>query len=478
MAWTLDALSRTLDRLRRYGSETPNIEVKRAAQGYPQSTAETLCAFSNMPEGGTIIFGIDEAQGFTPVGVYDIAELEQSISSTLRNALDPKGQAAFTRLRLGTKDILIADVAPLPSYARPCYYRGRAYMRHSDGDYAMDDYEITRVLAHREHTRHDLTAVPGSTADHLDSDYTQKFVAAAGRTSSRLRDLAEEAVLTRKSVLTAGTLTLAGLYALGDYPQQFYPSLKISGVLESDTARNLDKLETDGPLPEMLDHAVSWLARNLRTAVVEDGSGGLVDRPEIPLVALRELVANALVHRALDPDTSYSKDIVIRIGRDRITITNPGGLWAMTTANLAEPGYKTAVNPALYEICKLAQTPGGSRVIEGEGNGIYEAQKAMREAGLPPIEFINKGFQFTAIIRRADPQAEPSPSVLSVEQATHELLYSYLRESGQRTVPQMIDATGLTRRQVTYNLRKLQQDGRVGSLDEPGKYGARYRVLV
>lgn len=75
MAWTLDALSRTLDRLRRYGSETPNIEVKRAAQGYPQSTAETLCAFSNMPEGGTIIFGIDEAQGFTPVGVYDIAEL-------------------------------------------------------------------------------------------------------------------------------------------------------------------------------------------------------------------------------------------------------------------------------------------------------------------------------------------------------------------------------------------------------------------
>lgn len=261
-------------------------------------------------------------------------------------------------------------------------------------------------------------------------------------------------------------------------PQQFYPSLKISGVVESDTARNLDKLETDGPLPEMLDHAVSWLARNLRTAVVEDGSGGLVDRPEIPLVALRELVANALVHRALDSDTSYSKDIVIRIGRDRITITNPGGLWAITTANLAEPGHKTAVNPALYEICKLAQTPGGSRVIEGEGNGIYEAQKAMREAGLPPIEFINKGFQFTAIIRRSTPQPEPASDSLAVEQATHELLYSYLRESGQRTVPEIIDATGLTRRQVTYNLRKLQQDGRVHFMDAPGKYGARYRALT
>ena len=480
MAWTLNRLNDTLRKLRTYGSETAHLEVKKAADGYPQNIAETLCAFSNMPDGGVLLCGIDEAVNFAIVGVYDADELEKSIASTLRNSLHPRGNATFERLEVDGAVVLIAEIAPLPLVDRPCYYKGKAYMRYSDGDYAMDDYEITRILAARERKQNDIIAVAESSSEDLDPDYTEKFVSAARRTSQRLQEVDNTAVLKRKSVLRGEELTLAGLYVLGSYPQQFYPSLKVSGVVETDGVRNADKLETDGPLAEMLENTLQWLARNLRTAVAHDGQGGLKNQHEIPLIVLRELVANALVHRALDAETAYSKDVVIRVLRDRVVITNPGGLWAVTTANLAEPGHKTAVNSALYEICKLAQTADGSRVIEGEGNGIFEAQKAMKDAGLAPIEFVDKGFQFTAIVRRNQEwngtETASTVGVSADATTTEEKIYRYLQRVGPQTVADIMDGLDLTRRQVAYNLGKLQEEGRLSVSKPAGERAWFYSV--
>lgn len=483
MEWTLDRLASTLQQLRERGSEDPHLEVKKASDGYPANIAETLCAFSNMPDGGTIICGVNEAQNFTITGVYSADDLEKSIASTLRNALTPKGSAAFSRLTTPGGAVLIVEVAPLPITERPCYYRGKAYMRYSDGDYAMDDYEVTRVLAARERKQNDTVPVFGSCESDLDAAYLEKFIIAARQSSRRLQDIEPGKVLRRKSVVSADgeSLSLAGLYALGEYPQQFYPSLKVSGFVEAEGVRNADKLEADGPLVEMLDQTMSWLVRNLRTSVVDDGKGGLRNQPEIPLIVLRELVANALVHRALDTETAYSKDVVIRLLRDRIVITNPGGLWAITAAHLAEPGHKTAVNSALYEICKLAQMADGSRVIEGEGNGIYEAQKAMSEAGLEPIEFVDRGFQFTAIVRRAtvaDGRAATgasSPALVPGELgATEQQIYDYLLIRQAQTVADIMESLGLTRRQVAYNLTKLEEDGYVVGSVNPGERARRF----
>lgn len=463
MEWTQARLEDTLEKLRSHGSETISIELKQAHDGYPKNTAETLCAFSNLPEGGTIIFGIDE-KTFSPVGVYDIVALEEAVTATSRNGLEPKGNPEYTRVKVDGLDILIAQISPLPLQVRPCYYRGRAYMRYSDGDYAMDDYEITRILASRERKNSDVEVVPGTSIQDLDQIYSQNFIQEARLSSTRLRSLDNQAlILARKSVLKEEQATLAGLYALGDYPQQFFPSLKISGVVEDENLRNLDKLETDGPLPEMLDHALGWLNRNLRTSIKENPDGSLVDQLEIPALALRELVANALVHRALDTDTARIKDITIRIKRDRIVITNPGGLWAVTTKNLAEPGHKTAVNPALYEICKLTRTSQGRRIIEGEGNGVYEAQKAMAEAGLEPIEFIDKGFQFTAIIRRPSPVGEMNMKNIAESQpaTTAQIIYDYLLRVGEQGSQTIMQANHLSKRQVNYNLKKLEEEGKV-----------------
>lgn len=115
--------------------------------------------------------------------------------------------------------------------------------------------------------------------------------------------------------------------------------------------------------------------------------------------AVREVIANALIHRNLDAITD-SKRIEIRLLDDKLVITSPGGLWGVSEDQLGKPGGKSAVNPTLYDVCKLVRMDDGTRVIEGEGGGIREAVEAMHRAGLRTPRFIDKGVSFTVILSR------------------------------------------------------------------------------
>ncbi|MGM9948199.1 RNA-binding domain-containing protein [Floccifex sp.] len=53
-------------------------EVKKAHDGTLKHLYDTLSSFSNQDEGGIIVFGLDETQGFKPVGVYDLQDLQKS----------------------------------------------------------------------------------------------------------------------------------------------------------------------------------------------------------------------------------------------------------------------------------------------------------------------------------------------------------------------------------------------------------------
>jgi ATP-dependent DNA helicase RecG len=51
----------------------------------------------------------------------------------------------------------------------------------------------------------------------------------------------------------------------------------------------------------MLDHAMDWARRTFGTSIVSAPDGSVHDRHDYPLVAFRELIANALGHQAAEP---------------------------------------------------------------------------------------------------------------------------------------------------------------------------------
>lgn len=399
--WTDRDLQRLVVELRARRGDLTQVEVKRGSGGVPRC-AETLCAFGNMPGGGTIIIGLDESDGFAPVGLTSIADMEAGLAAQARTAVDPPVSIDFQPALVDGVDIVLANVGGLPSYQRPCRTGGKAYLRQADGDYVMSEQEIQQTLALRERPRYDAIAVPTTSRGDLDPALAGTYLSGVRSSSRRLADLPDDEILQRKGVARLPGLTVGGVYALGSYPQEFEPSLSITAAVvlprgAVDRLRDLQHM--DGPLPELLSQAMEWVRRNTQTTirVGEDGRGR--DTAEIPLAAVRELVANALVHRDLGPHTR-GKRVEIRLLDDKLVISNPGGLWGISSAQLGQPEGKSAVNEFLYDICKFTRTPDGDRVIEGKGGGIREVESALRSAGLAPPRFIDKGISFTVVIPR------------------------------------------------------------------------------
>ncbi|HRW18393.1 MAG TPA: ATP-binding protein [Dermatophilaceae bacterium] len=392
-----------LEELRARGGDTTDVEVKLGAGGCP-TLGPTLSAFGNLPTGGTIILGLDEARDFEPVGVPDPTALEAGIASQARNAVTPPVQVSFERVDVDGVVVVVASVSPLAQSARPCTYGGNAYLRQADGDYVMSDPEVQQILSMRDRPRFDKVPVTGSRLADLDPDLTSDYIAAVRGATRRLAGATDEEVLRHKGVVADRgiELTVAGLYALGAYPQQFAPSLSITAAVHLDPrtgARTRDLGHLDGPIPVLLDEAMAWVARNTRTTIRYDDRGHARDVEEIPAVAVRELVANSLVHRDLSPHTQ-GKRVEMRMTQDHLVISNPGGLWGINQAQLGMPAGKSAVNEFLYEICKLVRTDTGARVIEGEGGGIRDARRAITSANLQPPRFYDRGVSFTVLIPR------------------------------------------------------------------------------
>lgn len=406
MDWTTSSLQELIADLKRRQGDTADVEVKAAAGGCP-TLGPTICAFANMPEGGTILLGLDEATGFTPVGLTDIAGLEQAVASQARTSVNPPVRCEFQTFQVSGKPVLVATIEALPLHQRPARHGGHAYLRQSDGDYVMSEQEIAQLELLKTQsvrpTQPDRQPVPGTSMEDLDADLVAHFVAAVRRTSRRYATASDEAILKFTGVTSrTQELTLAGLYALGISPQSISPSLSVTAAVQlpaGSGARTRDLVHLVGPIPDLLEDTMDWVIRNTRTTIGYDSRGHGVNVTEIPMRAVREIVANALVHRNLDAITD-SKRVEIRLLDDKLVISSPGGLWGVSESQLGRPGAKSAVNPVLYDICKYVRMPDGSRVIEGEGGGIREALEALRAAGLRAPRFIDSGVKFTVIISR------------------------------------------------------------------------------
>ncbi|MBL0885888.1 ATP-binding protein [Myceligenerans indicum] len=399
------AVEDVVDVLRAEGSDVSDIEAKAAHQGYPQDLAPTLSAFGNMPGGGVIVLGLDERAGFEAVGVYDAADAQARLAGQARRAVAPPLHVSFTTGQVDGSTIVLARVRELPSTDKPCEVTasGSAYLRSYDGDYPLSEPERQGFVANRGVARHDQAPVKGSTRDDLDDTLVATYIANCRARSPRLASMPDDAVLRHTRVVTReGVPTLAGIYTLGGYPQTYFPTLSITASVAARPGdpvgtRSADIAHFDGPLPELLDQAVAWVRRNTATRVRFGRDGHGRDEPEYPTEAVRELVANALVHRDLGPH-ALSTRVTMTLRDDRLVITNPGGLHGLTVEQLGAGTGGSARNQSLYDISKDVRTSDGRRVIEGIGSGIATVRQALKEAGMTPPHFVDAGIRFTAIV--------------------------------------------------------------------------------
>lgn len=450
-------LSPVAAELRLGGGDTTAIEVKAAAGGLPEDLAPTLSALANLPGGGTIILGLDERAGFRPVRLADPQALKQGLAAKARGFIPP--------VRLDVSDatvdgalVIAARVYECDKSAKPCRVAasGRAYLRGYDGDYLLSDLEEQAFLAARNPPMFDRKPVEGASASDLDPGLLEAFTDSVRRNDpqGRGRYSDRDELLRRSGVIAPdGRPTVAGVLALGVYPQQWFPRFVIQAAAEplpggpaAARARNQEAI--DGPIPRMLDRALDWARRTFDTLIVSSPDGGVRDAYAYPLVAFRELIANALIHRDLD-DWSAGLAVEVRLRRDRLVIANPGGLYGITADRLGLDPVTSARNARLVAICQhVYSSVTGVRAVEALASGIPIVTEALAEAGLPAARYMDSGIRFTVMLSQ--------PAVSGNEKVVYDLL-----AHGPRTVAALESATGIPGYTIRRVLRSLRVSGLV-----------------
>lgn len=415
-----EELAEIVANLRAIGGDIAEIEVKRASGGLPKTVRETLSAFANT-RGGVLILGLDEKTGFGAVGVSDPAKMSADLASLCSTEMDPPLRPLITPHVFEGAQVVVAEIPALDQALRPCFYRGAgisqgSFIRVGDGDRRLTSYEVQMMLSSRGQPKEDERAVEGTTVDDLDP-------ASVATLTGRLRQarprafahLDEEDVLRRARVLVdQDQVSLAGLLALGSYPQERFPQLMVSFVHYptstgpvGDGTRFLDNAVFEGPIPVIVEDALAVLRRNMSRRAVITGIGR-EDLWEYPDTALREAITNALAHRDYST-AALGTQVQIEMYPDRLAIRNPGGLFGPVTVDtLGEEGLSSSRNATLLKLLEDVTLPDRTHTVcENRGSGIRSMLDALRRAGMNPPRFDDRVSSFTVTF--------PNHSLLSDE---------------------------------------------------------------
>lgn len=393
------ALKEIISNITTTKSETQTIELKAAIKGCPTKLYDTLSSFSNQDDGGIIIFGIDESDNYSIKGVYDAQDLQKRVTEQCKQ-MEPVVRALFTICDIDNKTVVSAEIPGVDISERPVFYKGvgrikGSYIRVGESDEPMNEYEIYSYEAFRKRIRDDIRIVENSNFRMINQELLSEYLESVKKERDNLsKNTTDDEILELMGVAYNDKLTLAGLMSFSKYPQGYFPQLCITavslpgtehGVVGQSGERFIDNKRITGPVKDMLEGAVEFVRKNSRTKTIIDDNGHRVDKPEYPIKAVREAILNALVHRDY---SIHTENVPIRIEmyRDRMEVTNSGGLYGKITIDALGKVRPETRNAALANILELLN------VTENRYSGIPTMRKEFLDAGLPaPIFSVSHG---------------------------------------------------------------------------------------
>jgi len=473
-----DRVDEVIPRLRAAGTDLADVEVKKAVGGLRRSLPETISAFAN-GGGGLIILGLDKENGFIPVPIKAKA-VAVGLAGTCLDNLEPAVRAEIDIVQVDERPVVAAAIPPgdrlrLPYYVKTQGLEHGSYLRGHDGDRHLTSYEVHALFAGRGQPRDDLQVVDGATLDDLDPELVAALV-------SRLRDTrgavfakaGDAEVLRFVQVLDRDRehdkVTLAGLLALGRYPQQFFPQLDITfaafptpeaGVPLSDGTRFLDNASLDGPIPLIITQTLAAVRRNMTRRGVIRGAGRQ-DHWEYPEEVVRELLGNALMHRDYYPLT-HGTQVRVELYPDRLEVISPGGLYGdFPPSVLLHEAVSSSRNAALAKLLEDVTYPGTTQTVcENRGTGLLAVSAMIRQEGMTQPELDSRIAEFRVILRNSASFQRVSPAGNSQKLSDSKRRILGLLESGPKTAMELSTETGLQVVTVRAYVKALESAGLV-----------------
>ena len=175
-------IDRLLAQLRRFRTDHQHVEAKRARTELPADLWKTLSAFANS-EGGLLLLGVDEAEGFTVTSVESPDRIATALQALATQSMEPPLRPTIEMVEHPNGILIIARVAPVPRDQRPCHYRQLGPIKGScirvgDGDHPLSETEVNELLAAQR--REDQSARPVALEARLDPALVSHFATTSG----------------------------------------------------------------------------------------------------------------------------------------------------------------------------------------------------------------------------------------------------------------------------------------------------------
>jgi ATP-dependent DNA helicase RecG len=384
-----------------FPGESETVEFKTGTGSTP--LGEAAVALSNT-NGGIIFVGVSDN------GTVRGRPLDQGVAEQVNEALlscHDIGRYEVLSVRVGDVDITAIRIAKRSEgFAQTS--NGRVLVRRGPRNHALLGTELFSFISSRSFQRFE-TVESRSTLEDIDPDLLSQVGGNRGwsLTDAHLADRLQE-----RGLLKNGVLTIAGALLL-THPRDSMDLRKC--VVEVRRYRgegvNYDRRTVfDGPLQQQVLDASRYISDELGTDLIVSGVYRY-DLPRLPVVVIREAIANAVAHRSYETDRAAT---IVEIREDSVIVRSPGSLPEPVTVETMRVA-QSARNPIIIDILRSLA------LAEDAGRGVDVMQDSMRDALLDAPVFDDDGAFVTVTLPMRGPITERERGWVSELERSREL---------------------------------------------------------
>ena len=382
--------------------ELENIENKTiSGNELSNDLWETISAFSNA-DGGLISLGVDPKGKRIGVNPNFIDKLQ---ADTLTLCSSGFNHRLYPSISTDKDSVINIYIPPVPTQYRPIYSTSRnlprgAKVRVGTSNVQVDD-EWIRRFAISARGGAELMPFTENYKKYFDDGIIHKYLDIVIKKRGNVyAGLSIEEILTKLRAITEKKeITMFGLLAFSNatgLQELTAPTVNIAvtqytginKINPDDIAEvSLDDKEFLGNVVSQFEESLKFIESKLPVRSRIDTEGKRASYLAIPTLALRETLANAIVHRDY---TTFKGRIQIDIYTDRIEFANPGR--SLIPLELLETAHPETRNPLLMNYMR------DFNITEHRGRGIRTIKGSLKAAGLAEPTFVHKYDWFVATI--------------------------------------------------------------------------------
>lgn len=369
--------------------ESNEIDWKVSLSDRKERLAEHLMAFANHANGGFLAFGIrNEDACIESISQESVAEIANTLANVGRDAVEPPLVIDHAVVEFRDVPILLVHI---PEQAnKPAHRRGKSieetWVRSGGTTRKASRHEVGALMLNSSAPRWEELRSSGllsieAAVDMLDLDTIAKLLQRPlpAETEGLAHWLVDEGVLIPdgRGYYITNFGAIAAARKLEQFPNLERKRIRVIRYRGTNKVETIDELAGQRGYAVGFEGLIAYLKRMLpHSEVIQQSLRAEVS--VYPEIALRELIANALIHQ----DFSITgAGPMVEIFDDRIEFTNPG-----TLLPGKRPDRLIGTTPESRNEL-LASAFRRYRICEERGTGFQKVVQSVELFGLPPIVF-------------------------------------------------------------------------------------------